>query len=335
MKKVLIIRLLLCAALCVALTGCGDEKQDVTSSHEVSLTTEENETTKIVEEENENKQTEEPSVQEIEVTDTEVENTEAMETEQVEKLLCADGRTLETRILPPDGYMRTEAKEDELIEFLRNYPVKTDGSPVYLYDGSEKGNQSAHVAVFELPIENRDLQQCADSVMRVYAEYYWNTRQYERIKFHFTNGFLADYISWRDGFRIFVDGNDVTWKKTADYDDSYENFVSYLHMVFSYAGTLSMEQESEQIDVSELQAGDIILKGGSPGHVVMIVDVCENVQGEKAFLFAQGYMPAQEFHVLKNPLHEENPWYYESEMDETIVTPEYVFAEGSIRRLIL
>jgi hypothetical protein len=61
--------------------------------------------------------------------------------------------------------------------------------------------------------------------------------------------------------------------------------------------------------------------------------MCENEQGEKAFLLAQGYMPAQEFHVLKNPAHEENPWYYEEELTGSIRTPEYGFGKGCLKRL--
>ena len=53
---------------------------------------------------------------------------------------------------------------------------------------------------------------------------------------------------------------------------------------------------------------------------------------EKAFLLAQGYMPAQEFHVLKNPLHEDDPWYYVSELSYPLRTPEYTFNEGSLMR---
>ncbi len=243
------------------------------------------------------------------------------------------GITLEERIRVPEGYERVSAEVGSLTEFLRKYPLKKHGSPVLLYDGSEKRNQEAHVAVFELPIEEQDLQQCADSVMRVYAEYYWATEQYEKIRFHFTNGFLAEYSKWRDGYRISVNGNDVSWVKSAEYDASYDTFVKYMRIVFTYAGTLSMEQESEQIEVSDVRVGDVILKGGSPGHVVMIVDMCENEQGEKAYLLAQGYMPAQEFHVLKNPLHEENPWYYAKELAGNISTPEYSFWEGSLKRL--
>lgn len=67
--------------------------------------------------------------------------------------------------------------------------------------------------------------------------------------------------------------------------------------------------------------------------MVMVVDVCENPEGKKAFLLAQGYMPAQEFHVLKNDLHEENPWYFEEEVEYPFHTPEYTFEEGSLKSL--
>lgn len=261
-----------------------------------------------------------------------VEHTESATTLEPYQYLDTQGMTLESRICVPEGYARTEVEAGSLAEFLRTYPLKEHDSPVLLYDGSEKWNQDAHVAVLALPIEERDLQQCADSVMRVYAEYYFKTEQYEKIRFHFTNGFLAEYEKWREGYRISVEGNDVSWVKSAGYDASYETFVKYMRMVFTYAGTLSMEQESYPISVKEAGVGDVILKGGSPGHVVMIVDMCENEQGEKAFLLAQGYMPAQEFHVLKNPLHEENPWYYEEELTDSIRTPEYRFEEGCLKR---
>jgi hypothetical protein len=248
-------------------------------------------------------------------------------------LLQKDGTTLETRVQAPSGYERVEVEEGSFEEFLRQYPMKPDGAKVHLYDGSEKGNQSAHVAVFDLPIEDYDLQQCADSVMRMYAEYFWATEQYDRIKFHFTNGFLVEYTKWRDGNRITVSGNNVSWIKSKSKDTSYDCFVRYLKTIFCYAGTLSMEKESEPTLLSLLKAGDVFLYGGSPGHVVMVVDACVNEEGKKAFLLAQGYMPAQEFHLLKNNLHPEDPWYYEDEITFPFDTPEYVFQEGSMRSL--
>ena len=248
-------------------------------------------------------------------------------------ILNPDGETLETRIHVPEGYERTTADEGSLTAFLREFPMKPDGAKVHLYDGSEKNTQNDHVAVFDLPLENYDLQQCADSVMRIYAEYYWATQQYDKIKFHFTNGFLAEYGKWRDGNRISVNGNNVSWIKQKSKDTSYECFVRYLRTVFCYAGTLSMERESQPTTLSAIKPGDVFLYGASPGHVVMIVDVCENEMGQKAFLLAQGYMPAQEFHLLKNNDHPEDPWYYESEVTYPFQTPEYLFQEGSLRKL--
>ncbi len=257
------------------------------------------------------------------------------ENEQEQVFILQEGTTLETRFAVPEGYKRIASEPGSLTAFVRSYEMKPDGSPVLLYDGREKYNQSAHAAVFSLPIEETDLQQCADSVMRVYAEYYWQTGQYDKIGFHFTNGFWCDYATWRDGYRVHVNGNDVSWSKDTSYDDSYECFVKYLRMVFNYAGTLSMDSlETETISLSEMTVGDVILTGGSPGHVVMVVDVCINEEDEKAFLLAQGYMPAQEFHVLNNPLHEKDPWYYETEIQFPLSTAEYVFRDESmIQRL--
>lgn len=248
-------------------------------------------------------------------------------------LINEQGMTLAERVDTPEGYTRTTAQQGSFTEFLRNYPVKEAGAEVLLYSKQPKGNQNAHVAVFALPIEEYDLQQCADSIMRVYAEYYWSTGQYDKIAFHFTNGFLAEYTKWREGYRINVNENDVSWSKTATYDDSYECFVQYLKIVFTYAGTLSMETEAKQIDLDEIRTGDVFLYGASPGHVVMVVDVCVNENGQKAFLLGQGYMPAQEFHLLKNNLHEEDPWYYVEEIAYPLKTPEYTFEEGSFKRL--
>ena len=263
-----------------------------------------------------------------------INNPSTIEQKNTEKseLINSSGKTLETRILAPKGYNRETATANSLASFIRNYPMKDDGSEVLLYNGTPKGNQTAHVAVFKLPIENYDLQQCADSVMRMYAEYFWNTKQYDKISFHFVSGFEAKYSKWIQGYRIKISGNNVNWVKQTGRDTSYESYKEYLKIVFSYASTLSMEKESKTIGIEDIQVGDIFIKGGSPGHVVMVVDVCVNDEGKKAFLLAQGYMPAQEFHVLNNPKHSDDPWYYVDEVTYPLSTPEYSFDEGSLKR---
>ncbi len=252
--------------------------------------------------------------------------------ETAKPIVQEDGNRLKSRIRVPEGYQRVAAKKNSFASFLRNYKLKKAGSPVLYYDGNEKGNQNVHVGVFKLPMEEEDLQQCADSIMRMYAEYYWQTGQPDKIGFHFVNGFFAEYSKWRQGYRIEVSDSGCRWVHSAVADNSYETFQQYMRIVFSYASTLSMEKESKKISLSQIQAGDIFIKGGSPGHVVMVVDVCENAEGKKAFLLAQGFMPAQEFHLLKNPAHEEDPWYYEEEITYPLDTAEYTFEKGSLMR---
>ncbi len=243
-----------------------------------------------------------------------------------------EGNNLESRIKPPESYSRIPSSEGELAYFIRNLPLKSSDSPLMLYNGQPKSNQNNHVAIFDISLSDRDLQQCADSLFRIYAEYYWSLQEYDKIAFHLTNGFYMEYVKWQEGYRIKVDGNVVRWVKSASYDNSYETFLKYLDMVFAYAGTLSLASECDNLPVEDLLPGDLFIKGGSPGHCVLVVDMAMDQEGKACYLLAQGYMPAQDFHVLKNPLHPEDPWYYASEISFPLLTPEWQFLEGSAAR---
>lgn len=271
---------------------------------------------------------------------------------KTQQLIQKDGMTLESRFAVPEGFVRTKASEGSLLQFMRQMKLKPDGSPVLLYDGSTKANQSSAAAVFDLDIGEENLQQCADSVLRVYAEYFWATGQQERLKFHLTSGFLTDWETWKNGGRLTVSGSSVSWQQAAGPDDSYENFRKYFRNVIIYAGTISLDAESEPIQADEIKAGDLWVQGGSPGHCVLVVDTADfvgdgnergsgdgyeagetgNTPGRRAFLLAQGYMPAQDFHVLNNPAHPEAPWYYVDEINYPFRTAEYTFQEGTLQR---
>lgn len=263
---------------------------------------------------------------------------ESTENAQVETSFAwnaiTDGDTLESRINTPLGYERSKVEEGSFGAFVRNYEMKADGSEVLLYNGHAKWGQGYHVAVFKLPIEDRDLQQCADSIMRFYGEYWYSRGEYDKIKFPMGGGFVGDFAKWSKGYGIGLKNEKLYWKKKAENDASYDSFVKFMRIVFTYSGTMHMEDASHRIELKDARIGDIFIKGGSPGHVVMIADVCEDEQGHKAFLLAQGYMPAQEFHVIKNPAHEDDPWYYEDEIVYPLETAEYTFPKECLKRLV-
>lgn len=85
--------------------------------------------------------------------------------------------------------------------------------------------------------------------------------------------------------------------------------------------------------LEDMKIGDVFLKGEDPGHCVIVVDMAENrTTGEKLFMLAQSYMPAQDIHILKNPRNEEiSPWYPVA-FGETLNTPEWSFNKNQLVR---
>jgi hypothetical protein len=232
--------------------------------------------------------------------------------------------SLERRIPPPAGFARVKA--DGFPAWLRGLPLKPGRPQVLLHDGRPKRNQEAHVAVVDL--DTCSVQQCADSVIRLRAEYLWEKRQ--PIAFEFTSGDLCEWSRWADGWRPVVSGSRVAWRKGASGARDYAEFRKYLRTVFTYAGTISLERETEGAS-GAVEPGDMFIRGGSPGHVVLVLDVAER-DGRRVFLLGQGFMPAQDFHVLKNPSDGKlSPWYA-ADFGEELKTPEWTFQRGDRRR---
>lgn len=243
----------------------------------------------------------------------------------------ASHRTLETRFSPPDGFERIRVSTTSFPSWLRGLPLKAPGSFVRLYNGFPKLNQTAHAAIIDIDVGTRDLQQCADAVIRLRAEYLFDAGCQSDIVFRFTNGTPAAWDRWRRGDRPSVRGNRVTWEPTTHVDGSYQSFRNYLDSVFTYAGSLSLAKEMRPVeDPALVEAGDVFIQGGSPGHAVLVVDVAVDSNGRRKMLLAQSYMPAQEIHVLRNPAGE-SPWY-DAQSKGPLITPEWEFDYADLRR---
>ena len=244
--------------------------------------------------------------------------------------LDPDGTTLETRILPPDGYSRVTADEGSFSAYLRKYPLLPDGIKIPVYDGTTY-DSSDTAAVFDISLGDEGYQQCADSVIRLYSDYFYETKQYDKISFHFSNGDVCDYNSWRKGKRWLVVADHSFEIPAALPDDSHQQYMNYLKEVMRYAGTLSLQDESEVISPDELRVGDIIC---NDTHVVMIVDEAVNEKGEKCYLIGQSFIPAVCFHILtKTEGREVSPWFTQEQLEqESFVIGTFEFGRQDIRR---
>ena len=245
-------------------------------------------------------------------------------------LINETGTNILSRFNTPKGFERKPARQGSFAHYLQNLPLKPTGSKVKYYDGNIK-YKDVYEAVVDIDIDDKNLQQCADAIMRLRAEYLYAQKAYENISFNLTNGFCVDYSEWIKGNRVIVKGNQTYWQKSASPSNTYKDFRNYLNFVFAYAGTLSLEKTLYNKGLKNISIGDVFIIGGSPGHAVIVVDVAENLKGEKVFLLAQSYMPAQEIQILKNPNDKElSPWYSSNIIDE-LVTPEWIFKTHHLR----
>lgn len=147
--------------------------------------------------------------------------------------------------------------------------------------------------------------------MRLRAEYLFSQKRYTDIEFRDNNG------------------KAYTWKGRADRSD----FEHYLENVFSWCGSASLEKQLKPVgDIKDIQPGDVFIKGGFPGHAMIVTDVAINDKGNKVFMLAQSYMPAQDIHIVINPMNEQtNPWYEVNEIKE-VTTPQWEFLHNQLRR---
>ncbi len=243
-------------------------------------------------------------------------------------------KTVEDIPLPAD-YKRIDLKESSFEAFLRRFPVRGNDHIVHLYNGAPYYNQSTHYVILDVSVGNKDLQQCADAVMRLRAEYLYQLKNYSKIKFNFTNGEPAAFEKYAQGYRVSFPQNKTTWSKKAAEDYGYASFLKYMDLVFSYAGTYSLNKELLPVlDIHKIMPGQVFIQTGSPyGHAVIVMDVAEHItSGERIFLIAQSYMPAQDMHILVNPMNNSlSPWYSVQFVGD-LITPEWTFKKEHLKR---
>lgn len=250
-----------------------------------------------------------------------------------QSLINSKGRIIATRVLLPKGYERITASTGTFEHYLRHLPLKPSGSPVNYFDGRIKENNRIYEAVIDLEIGKKDLHQCADALMRLRAEYLWNQKAYDQIHFNFTNGFRVEYTEWMKGRRMIVEGNSTKWDDNYAPSNTKKDFWDYMELIFTYAGTASLEKELKPVAFSKMKIGDVLIQGGFPGHAVIVLDMAVNPQnGRKVYLLGQSYMPAQELQVLTNRNNPDiSPWYDLNKIG-TIKTPEWNFEQQDLMR---
>ena len=233
------------------------------------------------------------------------------------------------RFAPPPGYRRIAVDDGGFGAWLRALPLRPSGAPILLHTGQPRGTQSGAAAIVDIDVGRADLQQCADAIIRLRAEYLRASGQRHALAFRFTNGERYAYADYLQGRRPTPRGNTITWVSARASDDTRAAFRAWLDVIFTYAGTISLARELARVeDAARIEPGDVLIQPGSPGHAIIAVDVAER-DGQRVALFAQSFMPAQSIHVLRGPIA--GAWY-PATRDVAFDTPDWRFTAADLKR---
>lgn len=229
-------------------------------------------------------------------------------------LVHSPGQPLHERFPPPAGFERAETARGSFGQWLSELPLLPPGTQVHLYNGDLKNRQDVHAAVVDIDVGTRDLQQCADAVMRLRAEWLWAQKRSN------------------DACFVAASGKHLTFA-----GGDYRTYRKWLDTVFTWANTGGLKSQLVQVpDETTVQPGDVWIvgpHGGMPfGHAVVVLDVVRNGKGQVRMLLGQSYMPAQQVHVLKNVEAPALGAWFPATPHGGLASPEWPFPPGSLRR---
>jgi hypothetical protein len=210
---------------------------------------------------------------------------------------------LEARFAPPPGFERVATSPGSFGAWLRGLPLAAEGLPVLTYRGDVllPPDHENIAAVVAIDIGTADLQQCADSVIRLHAEWRWSQGARD-MTYRAASGAMMPLARWMRGERPVEEGNALRWKPLGRPDPpegDHRSFRKYLDSVFTWANTGALALYAKKIGVGDVRPGDFVVLPGSPGHAVLVLDMAVSPEGKRAALLGQGFMPAQSFQVLR------------------------------------
>jgi hypothetical protein len=208
--------------------------------------------------------------------------------------------SLAERFAPPEGFARVPLAPGTFGRWLRTLPLLPPGTPVRSFRGRVvlPGDHENLAAVVALDVGDQDLQQCADSILRLHAE--WVFAQGRRdASYRAASGAPMPFARWARGERMVPQGLGFTWTASARPDATHGSYRRWLDGVFAWANTGSLARDTQHVAESDLSPGDFVVQPGAPGHAVLVLDVARAADGRRALLLGQGFMPAQSFQVLR------------------------------------
>src|SRR5262249_20069536 len=155
---------------------------------------------------------------------------------------------------------------DSFGAWLRRLPLAAPGTPVRSHRGAVilPADHDNLAAVVALDVGHQDLQQCADSVIRLHAEWRWSQGHRDQ-SYRAADKTPMPFARWARGERVASHGSSIAWTPpTRRPDDSHTSFRAYLDAVFGWTNTVALDRDTLPVALEDLRPGDFVVQPGSP-----------------------------------------------------------------------
>lgn len=188
----------------------------------------------------------------------------------------------QNRIKLPDGYIRV-LPEDNYARFISKLNFKP------LSKNNTENN--AYLATINLKTINKHSQFTTNTAFRLYYEYLFNEKEFEHINFN-QNKNIQSF-------------NKYSSRKT------YDDFATYLEYAFEFLDYNSLALYTQPVNLKDIRIGDIFYHNSHPkSNAVIVVDLAEDLNGNKMMLLAKSVNATNEIHILNNTENSEiSPWF--------------------------
>jgi len=200
------------------------------------------------------------------------------------------------------GYTVFADEAESWTEWLRLLPLAAPGTPVRNHRGEivVPGDDEHLAAVVAIDIGTQDLQQSADVILRLYAEWRWWIDDLHMLYLSDTQVELP-LQKWAAGERLAASDGKPAWVRQPEPKAKleYADFRAYLDSVFPWSDSQALLAESIPLDPEKLAPGSFFLHEGHPAQVLIVLDVATAPDGKRAMLLAQALNPAENLHVIR------------------------------------
>lgn len=211
---------------------------------------------------------------------------------------CDTTQTIRERFTPPDGYTRVDVQDGSFAAWLRGLMLQPPGSASRDWQGDVALNPDEVAAVLDWRLLGAE-EQCADIALRLTSEFARLQDWTDRIEFRSLSGDDIHWSKWLTGqYGVNTAQTRITYSDGPRRPNTRAQFDRYLEFVMNYTNTASMSRDWPEIPESLLTIGDVVIQpfcttGRGSGHLSVVVDACIDENGDKRFLFVDGYTPAR------------------------------------------